>query len=177
VDIFSWEEPPCQKDSASKVLEDVEVPVSALVTLQDPDPKALEDLTTLIDAPVAPQGLQESVVAASIVSSSPEGPVVASSTANLPLKGARLQEPAAASSAITPPSERVNPQEPTIASPAVNAPPPEGTCPQELITTSSAVATPPRIGMFYYQIIFVLFDAALLTCLPSGPEPLGIARI
>jgi hypothetical protein len=144
VDVSSGEEPACQKDSTSEVPEDVEAPISALVTLQDPDPKALEGPTALIDAPVAPQGLQESVVAASVVSSSLEGPVVTSSTANLPLKGARLQEPTAASSAVPPPSERVNPQEPTIASPAVNVPPPEGTRPQEPITTSSAVATPSQ---------------------------------
>jgi hypothetical protein len=54
VDISSGEEPPCQKDSASEVPEDVEVPVSPLVTFQDPDPKALEGPTALIDAPVAP---------------------------------------------------------------------------------------------------------------------------
>jgi hypothetical protein len=125
VDISSGEEPPCQKDSVSEVPEEVEVPVSALVTLQDPDPKALEGPTALIDAPVAPQGLQESVLAASIVSSSLEGLVVASSTANLPSKGVRLQELTAASSGVAPSSERVNPQEPTIASPAVNVPPPE----------------------------------------------------
>jgi hypothetical protein len=129
------------KDSASEVPEDVEVPVSALVTLRDPDPTALEGPTALIDAPVAPQGLQEPVVAASVVSSSPERPAVASSTANLPSNGARLQEPTAASSAMAPPSERVKPQESTFASPAVNVPPPEGTRPQEPITTSSAIAT------------------------------------
>jgi hypothetical protein len=163
VDISSGEEPACQKDSAPEAPEDFLAPVSALVSLQDPHPKALEGPTALIDALVAPQGLQESVVA--------------SSTANLPLKGARLQEPTTASSAVTPPSERVNPQEPTVASPAINVPPPEGTHPQEPITTSSVVATPPRTGMFYHQIIFVLFYAALLTCLPSGHEPLGIACI
>jgi hypothetical protein len=108
----------------------------------------------LIDAPVAPQGLQESIVAASVVSSSLESPIVASSTANLPLKGARLQEPTAASSAITPPSERVNPQEPTIASPAINVPPPKGTRPQEPITTSSAVATPPGQVCFITRSFF-----------------------
>jgi hypothetical protein len=138
VDVSSGEELACQKDSASEVPEDVEAPISALVTLQNPDPKTLEGPTVLIVAPVAPQGLQESVVVASVVSSSLEGPVVASLTANLPLKGARLQELTATSSAVTPPSERVNPQE------LANVPPPEGTRPQEPITTSSAVATPPQ---------------------------------
>jgi hypothetical protein len=72
----------------------------------------------------------------------------------------------------------VNPQEPTIASPAVNVPPPEETRPKEPITTSLAVATPSSGQVFfYYQIIFILFYAALLTCLPSGPELLGIARV
>jgi hypothetical protein len=112
VDISSGEEPLCQKDLASEVPEDVEVPVSALVTLRDPDPTALEGPTALIDAPVASQGLQEPVVAAPVVSSSLERPAVASSTVNLPSKGVRLQEPIAASSAVAPPSERVNPQEP-----------------------------------------------------------------
>jgi hypothetical protein len=163
VDISSGEEPAHQKDSASEAPEDVEALVSALVTLQDPDRKALEGPTALIDAPVAPQGLQESVIA--------------SSTANLPFKGARLQEPTATSSAITPPCERVNPQELTIASPAVNIPSPEGMHPREPITTSSAIATPPKTGMFYHQIIFILFCAALLTCLPSGLEPLRIACV
>jgi hypothetical protein len=144
VDVSSGEELACQKDSASEVPEDVEAPISALVTLQNPDPKTLEGPTVLIVAPVAPQGLQESVVVASVVSSSLEGPVVASLTANLPLKGARLQELTATSSAVTPPSERVNPQELAIASPAVNVYPPEGMRPQEPITTSSAVATPPQ---------------------------------
>jgi hypothetical protein len=119
----------------------MEVPVNALVTLQDPDQSALEGPTVLIDAPVTPQGLQEPVVAVSVVSSSLERPAVASSIANLPSKGARLQEPTVASSAVAPPSERVNPQELTFASPAVIIPPPEGICPQVPITTSSAVAT------------------------------------
>jgi hypothetical protein len=129
VDISSGEEPPCQNDSASEVPEDVEVPVSALVTLRDPDPTTLKGPTVLIDAPVTPQGPQEPVVAVSVVSSSLERPAVTLSTANLPSKGARLQEPTAALLAVAPPSERVNPREPTFASPAVNVPPPEGTRP------------------------------------------------
>jgi hypothetical protein len=112
----------------------VEVPVSALITLHDPDPTALEGPSALIDAPVSPQGLQEPVVAASVVSSSLERPAIASTIANLPSKGARLQESTATSSVVAPLSERVNPREPTFASP-------EGTRLQELITSSLAVAT------------------------------------
>jgi hypothetical protein len=124
VDISSGEEPACQKDSAPEAPEDFLGPVSALVTLQDPVPKALEGPATLVDASVTLQGLQELVVAASDVSSSLEGPTVNSSTVSLPPKGAHLQEPTAALSAVTPPSERVSPQEPIIASPAFIAPPP-----------------------------------------------------
>jgi hypothetical protein len=102
VDISSGEEPPCQKDSASEVPEDVEAPVNALTT-------ALEGPSTLIDTPVIPQGLPELIVAASIVNSSLERPAVASATANLPSEGTRLPEPTAASSAATPPSEKVTP--------------------------------------------------------------------
>jgi hypothetical protein len=144
VDISSGEEPTCQKDSAPEAPEDFLVPVSALGSLRYREPKALEGPTVLVDASVAPQGLQEPVVAASVVSSSLERPAVALSTASLPSKGARLQEPTAASSAVIPPSERVNPQEPTIASLAVTAPLPKKTRPQKLIITSSAVATPPQ---------------------------------
>jgi hypothetical protein len=139
VDISSREEPPCQKDSASEVPEDVEVPVNALITLRDPDPTTLEGPSALIDTPITPLGLQEPVVAASIISSSLERPAIALATANLPSKGMHLPEPTAVSSATTPLSERVNPQEPTFASPAVNIPPPEGTRLQEPITSSSAV--------------------------------------
>jgi hypothetical protein len=141
VDISSGEEPPCQKDSASEVPEDVEVPVNALITLRDPDPTALEGPSALIDAPVIPQGLRDPIVAASVVNSSSERPAVASATANLPSEGMRLPEPTAASSAVAAPSERVSPREPTFASPAVNVPPPEGTRLQEPTTSSSAVAT------------------------------------
>jgi hypothetical protein len=77
VDISSGEEPPRQKDSASEVPKDMEVPVSALVTFRDPDQSALDGPTALIDTPVTPQGLQEPVVAASIVSSSLERPAIA----------------------------------------------------------------------------------------------------
>jgi hypothetical protein len=132
------------KNSAPEAPEDFLAPVSALVALRDPDPKALEDPATPVDAPVTLQGLQEPVVAASVVSSSLEGLDVALSTASLPPKGARLQEPTAASSAVTPPSERVSPQKPIIASPAVTAPLPEKTRPQEPIITSSAIVTPPQ---------------------------------
>jgi hypothetical protein len=122
---------------------------------------------------VTPQGLQQLVVAASVICSSLERPAVASATANLPSKGTRLPKPTANSSAAAPPSERVNPQELTFASPAVNVPPPKGTRLQEPITYSSAVTTSlPGQVCFTPQIIFILFYAALLTCLPSGPEPL-----
>jgi hypothetical protein len=141
VDVSSGEEPAYQKDTALEVPEDVEARVSTLVTLHDPVRSALEGPTALIDAPVTPQGLQEPVVAASIFSSSLERPAVALTPANLPLKGAHLQESIAASSAVAPPSEKVNPREPTFAPPAVDVPPPEGTCLQEPITSSSAVAT------------------------------------
>jgi hypothetical protein len=141
VDVSNGEEPPRQKDSASEVPEDVEVPIRALISLRDPDPIALEGPSTLIDAPVTPQDLQEPVVTASIIGPSLERPAVASATTNPPSKETHLPEPTAASSAATPPSDRVNTQEPTFAPPAVNAPPPERTCPQEPITSSSAVAT------------------------------------
>jgi hypothetical protein len=177
VDISSREEPACQKDSAPEAPEDFLASVSTLVALQDPNPKALEGLATPADAPAGVQGLHEPIVAASVVSSFPEGPAIALSIASLSPEGAHLQEPTAASSAVTPPSERMRPQEPTIASPTVTVLPPEKTRPQEPIIASSVVATPPRTGMFYHQIIFVLFCVALLTCLTSGPEPLGIARV
>jgi hypothetical protein len=162
VDISSGEEPPCQKDSASEVPKDMEVPVNALVTLQDPDQSALEGPTVLIDAPVTPQGLQEPVVAASVVGSSLERPAVAMTHANLPSKGARLQEPTAASSAVAPPSKRVNPREPTFAPPAINVPPPEGMRLQEPIASSSAVATSlprqvcltPRSFLFFSVLLY-----------------------
>jgi hypothetical protein len=109
VDISSGEEPACQKDSAPESPEDFLAPVSALVALQDLDPKAVEGPAKPVDAPVTLQGLQEPVVAASDVSSSLEGLAITLLTAGLPPKGARLQEPTAASSIITPPSERVSP--------------------------------------------------------------------
>jgi hypothetical protein len=178
VDISSGEEPPCQKDSASEVPEDMEVPINALITLRDPDPTALEGLSALIDASVTLEDLQEPVVAASVISSSLERPAVTSVTANLHSKGTRLPELTGATSAAAPPSKRVNPQEPTFTSPAVNVPPPEGTRLQEPIASSSAVATYlPGQVCFTPQIIFVLFCAALLTCLPSGPEPLRTACV
>jgi hypothetical protein len=126
VDISSGKEPTCKKDSAAEAPEDFLAPVSALVTLQDPIPKALEGPATPVDALI--QGLQE--------------PTAASSAVSLPPTGARLQEPTATSSAVTPPFERVGPQEPIIASPTVIAPPSERTRPQEPITTSSTVVTP-----------------------------------
>jgi hypothetical protein len=152
------------------------VPINALITLHDPDPTALDGLPALIDAPVTPQDRQEPVVAASVIGSSLERLAVASATANLPSKGTRLPEPTAVSSAAAPPSERVNPQEPTFASPMDNVPPPEGMHLQEPIASSSAVATSGQV-CFTPQIILVLFCAALLTCLPSGPEPLRTACI
>jgi hypothetical protein len=109
VDICSREEPPCQKDSALEVPEDVEAPVNALVTLRDPLRTALESPSALIDTPVIPQSLPEPIVAASIISSSLERPAVTSATTNLPSKGTRLPEPTAASSAATPLSEKVTP--------------------------------------------------------------------
>jgi hypothetical protein len=87
VDVSSGEEPACQKDTALEVFEDVEAPVSALVTLQDPVRSALEGPTALIDAPVTPQGLQEPVVAASVVSSSLESRPLLCRLSLLLLKG------------------------------------------------------------------------------------------
>jgi hypothetical protein len=127
---------PHAKKTQDPDLEDVEAPVNALITLQDPDPKALEGPTALIDAPVAPQGLQESVVT--------------SSTANLPLKGARLQEPTAASSAVTPPSERVNPQEPIVASPLSTFLLHKGRILRSRSLLHQLSLLPPRTGMFYH---------------------------
>jgi hypothetical protein len=176
VDISSGEEPACQKDSAPEAPEDFLAPVSALVALQDPDPKALEGPMMPVDAPVTLQGPQEPVVATSVVSSSLEGPAVTLSTASLPPKGACLQEPTAASSAVTPPSERVSPEEPIITPPAVTAPPPERTHPQEHYFIDCCYSS-SRTGMFYHQTVFILPCAALLTCLLSGPEPLGVACI
>jgi hypothetical protein len=144
VDISSGEEPACQKDSALEAPEDFLAPVSALVALQNPNPKALEGPTTPVDALAPVQDLHEPIVAASVISSIPEVPAVALSTASLSLEGARPQEPTVASSAVTPPSERMRPQEPTITSPAVTVPPPEKMRPQEPIIASSAVATPPQ---------------------------------
>jgi hypothetical protein len=157
VDISSGEEPACQKDSAPEAPEDFLAPVSALVALQDPDPKALEGPMMPVDAPVTLQGPQEPVVATSVVSSSLEGPAVTLSTASLPPKGACLQEPTAASSAVTPPSERVSPEEPIITPPAVTAPPPERTHPQERIITSSTVVTPPREQVCFTTKLFLFF--------------------
>jgi hypothetical protein len=119
----------------------VEVPVNALITLRDLDPTALEGPSSLIDTPVTSPGLQELVVGTSVISSSLEGPFIASATANLSSQEARLPEPTAASIAAAPCSEKVTPQEPTFTSPVVNAPPPEGTRLQEPTTSSSAVAT------------------------------------
>jgi hypothetical protein len=102
VDISSGEEHTCQKDSALEALEDFLALVSALVALQDPDPKALEGPATPVDAPVTVQGLHEPIVAVSVVSSFPKGPAITLLTANLSPKGARLHEPIAASSASTP---------------------------------------------------------------------------
>jgi hypothetical protein len=102
VDISNGEEPACQKDSTPEALEDFLAPVSALVALQNPNPKALEGPAMPVDAPVTIQGLHEPIVAASVVSSFPEEPAVALSTASLSPKGACLQELTAASSAVTP---------------------------------------------------------------------------
>jgi hypothetical protein len=157
VDISSGEEPACQKDPASEAPEDFLTPVSALVTLQDPIPKALEGPAMPVDASITLQGLQEPVVAASDVSPSLEGPSITSSTVSLPPKGARMQEPTAASSAVTPPCERVSPQEPIVASPAIIAPPPERARPQEPITTSSAVVTPPPEQVCFITRLFTPF--------------------
>jgi hypothetical protein len=99
-------------------------------------------------------------------------PTAASSAISLPPKGARLQEPIATSSAVTPPFESVGPQEPIIASPTVIAPP--SGADHYFI---SCRYPPSRIGMFYHQIAYILAYAALLTCLLSGPEPLGVACI
>jgi hypothetical protein len=102
VDISSGEEHACQKDSAPEAPEDFLAPISALVALKDPNPKTLEGPATPVDALVTVQDLHEPIVPASVVSSFPEGPAVALSTASLSPKGARLQEPTAASSAVTP---------------------------------------------------------------------------
>jgi hypothetical protein len=116
VDVSSEEEPPCQKDPASEVPEDVEVPIRALITLRDPDPTALEGPSTLIDASVTPQDLQELAVAASIIGSSLERPAVTSATTNLPSKEMCPPEPTATSSAAALPSDGVDPQEPITSS-------------------------------------------------------------
>jgi hypothetical protein len=129
VDISSGEEPACQKDSAPEAPEYFLAPVSALVALQNPNPKTLEGPTTPVDAPVPVQDLHEPIVAALVVSFFLEGPAIALSTASLSPEGARPQEPSAASSAVTPPFERMRPQEPTITSPAVTVPSPEKTRP------------------------------------------------
>jgi hypothetical protein len=98
--------------------------VSTLVNLQDPIPKAQDNLAMPVDASVVLRGLQESVVAASDVGPFLEEPIITSSAINLPPEGARLQEPIVASSAVTPSPERVRPQEPIITSSAVIAPSP-----------------------------------------------------
>jgi hypothetical protein len=178
VDISSGEEPACQKDPTPEAPEDSSAPVSALVTLQDPIPKAPEGPVTLVDASVILQGLQEPVVAVSDVGPSLEEPTVSSSTIRLHPKGAHLQEPIVASPAITLPSERVSTQEPIIASSAVIALPPERARPQEPIISSSAVVTPPPEQVCFITKLFTYFPcAALLSCLLSGPEPLGVACI
>jgi hypothetical protein len=158
VDVSSGEEPPRQKDSASEVLEDVEVPIRALITLHDPDPTALEGPSTLIDASVSPQDLQEPVVAASIIGSSLERLAVASATANPPSKETRVPEPTTVSSAAVPLSDRVNPQEPTLAPHVVNVPLPERMRLQEPITSLSAVATffSGQVR-FIFQVVFTFF--------------------
>jgi hypothetical protein len=131
-----------------------------------------------VDAPVTLQGLQEPVIAMLDVGPSLEGPAVTSSTVSLPPQGVRLQEPTVASSAIVPPSERVSPQEPIITSPAIIAPLLERALPQELIITSSAVITPPPEQVCFITRPFTFFSrAAVLSCLLSGPEPLGVACI
>jgi hypothetical protein len=90
VDVSSGEESPRQKDSALEVPDDVEVPIRALITLRDPDPTALEGPSTLIDASVTPQDLQELAVAASIIGSSLEEPAVALATTNPSSRETRL---------------------------------------------------------------------------------------
>jgi hypothetical protein len=128
VDISSGEEPACQKDPAPEAPEDSAAPVSALITLQEPTPKASKGPAMSIDASVAALDI---------------GPFLEGPTDSLPPKGARLQEPIATSSAVAPSSKRVSPQEPIIASPTIIVPPPEKACPQEPIITSSAVDSPP----------------------------------
>jgi hypothetical protein len=139
----------------------VEVPVNALITLRDPDPIALEGPSTLIDAPVTSPGLQEPVVAASVISSSLERPSIASATANLSSQETRLPEPTAASSVAAPSSDKVTPQEPTFASPAINVPPPEGTRLPEPTTSSSAVSTSLPGQVCFTPMSFSLLSALL----------------
>jgi hypothetical protein len=141
VDVSNGEEPPRQKDLASEVPDDVEVPIRALITLRDPDATVLEGPSTLVDVPVTSLGLQEPVVAASITSSPLEEPSTASATANLSARETRLPEPTVVSSATAPSSEKVIPSDPSFVSPAVNVHPSEGTHLQEPTTSSSAVAT------------------------------------
>jgi hypothetical protein len=166
----------CQKDPTPEAPDNSLATVSVLVNLQDPIPKTPENPATPIDASVVLQGLWEPVVAALDVGPSLEGPTVTSSTISLPPKGARLPEPIVASSALIPPSERVSPQELIVTSSAVIAPPPERARPQEPIITLSAVVTPPPEQVCFITKLFTSFPcAALILCLLSGPEPLGVA--
>jgi hypothetical protein len=138
MDVSSGEEPPRQKDLASEVLEDVDAPIRALITLRDPDVTVLEGPSALVDVSVTSPGSQEPVVTASIVSSPLEGPSTTLATADLSARETHLPEPTAVSSAVAPTSEEVAPPD---FSPTVNIQPSEGTHPQEPTTSSSAIAT------------------------------------
>jgi hypothetical protein len=102
VDVSSGEEPPCQKGLSSEVLEDVDVPIRALITLRDPDAAVLEGPSALANVPATSPGPQEPVVTAPLVSPSLEGPSTASATADLPAREAHPAEPTVISSAIAP---------------------------------------------------------------------------
>jgi hypothetical protein len=138
VDISSGKEPPRQKDSASAVPEDADVPIRALITPHGPDTTVLEGPTTLVDVPVTSLGSQEPIVAASVTSSPLGEPSTALATADLSARETRLPEPTIVLSAAAPTSEKVIPPD---SSPAVNVQPSEGTHLQEPTTSSSAIAT------------------------------------
>jgi hypothetical protein len=100
VDVSSGEEPPCQKDSASEVPEDVDAPVRALITLRDPDAMVLESPSTLVDVLVTSSDSREPIVATSITSSPLVGPSTVLTTIDLSVRETHLPEPTVVSSAV-----------------------------------------------------------------------------
>jgi hypothetical protein len=155
VDVSSGEEPLCQKGSSSKVLEDVDVPIRALITLRDPGAAILEDPSASADVSAASPGPQEPVVTASLVSPSMERPSITSVTADLPARETHPAEPTATSSAVASSSGGVAPLASTVV-----AQPSEGARPQEPIVPSSAITTSLSgqvcLILFYYFGLFPL---------------------